>query len=294
VLAVHYRDNPWFPDVLQSDMDYDQTRDPQKHAHIWLGAYQERSEAAVFTRWQIMPFDAPHNAMVRFGCDWGYAKDPTVLVRCFIGRWQGQPGTSAVIADPKGDCLFVDHEAWQIGCEIDDLPALFAGSDVRHPPRWQNRARHTGLPGATKWQITADCSRPETISYLTKRGFRMEAAAKGANSVEEGITFLQNYDIYVHPRCRRTADELLNYRWKVDRQTGAILSQPEDANNHLIDALRYGLEGVRRARSVTSAFGSAGRREMVRFFERYEFGLSADEQLERDLRSPLLRRGLPY
>lgn len=111
LLEVHWCDNPWFPVVLKRDMDYDRLRDPEKHAHVWRGGYVLRSEAQVFRNWSALPFDAPADALLRFGADWGFSRDPTVLVRCFIGRWSGEPGASEVIADQKGPCLFVDFEA---------------------------------------------------------------------------------------------------------------------------------------------------------------------------------------
>ena len=37
----------------------------------------------------------------------------------------------------------------------------------------------------------------------------------------------------------RPEDELEQYKWKTDRITGASLNEPEDKNNHAIDAIRY-------------------------------------------------------
>jgi phage terminase large subunit len=75
------------------------------------------------------------------------------------------------------------------------------------------------------------------------------AAVKGPKSVEEGIEFLKNYDIVVHPRCVHTIDELTLYSYKTDALTGKILPILEDKKNHVIDALRYACEGVRRAQT---------------------------------------------
>jgi phage terminase large subunit len=241
-------------------MDYDLVRDPDKHAHVWEGRYVLRSEAKVFHNWSVAPFSTPDDAVVRLGADWGYSRDPTVLIRCFIGRWAGAPGISNVIPDPSGDCLFVDHEAYMVGCEIDDTPALFAGTDSRMPPRWPNPNCYVGVPGAQRSEITADSARPETIAYMKSRGFRLAPAVKGKGSVEDGISFLKSFDIWVHPRCRHAIAELTHYSWKVDPFTGAILSQLADANNHVIDALRYALEGVRRAGTGKTIFRSAGTR----------------------------------
>jgi phage terminase large subunit len=101
VLEVQWRDNPWFPEVLRRDKDYDRLRDPEKHSHVWEGGYVLRSEAQVFRNWSALPFEAPEGALFRFGADWGFSRDPTVLIRCFIGSWAGEPGTSAVVAIRK-------------------------------------------------------------------------------------------------------------------------------------------------------------------------------------------------
>ena len=86
---------------------------------------------------------------------------------------------------------------------------------------------------------------------MQKHGFpKMNTATKGAGSVEEGIAFLQSFDIVVHPRCVHTIDELTMYSYKSDPMTGDILPILEDKNNHVIDALRYACEGVRKARPL--------------------------------------------
>lgn len=263
VVEVHWHDNPWFPAVLKRDMEYDRLRDPEKHAHVWRGAYVVRSEAQVFRNWRALPFEAPADALFRFGADWGFSQDPTVLVRCFIGRWSGEPGSSEVVADQKGSCLFIDYEVYAIGCPIDATPALFAGTDTRRPARWDNHHARRGIEGASTAKITADSARPETIDYLERRGFQIVPAVKGPGSVEDGINFLRSYDIVVHPRCHHLIDELIHYCWAVDRQTGEILPKLADAHNHVIDALRYALEGARKASSGRFTSLSAGRRESL-------------------------------
>ena len=215
VVQANYRDNPWFPEVLQVEAEYDQRRDPEKFAHVWLGEYQRNSEARVFKNWKIEEFERPPGTIFRLGADWGFSVDPSVMVRCSI----------------DGNRLYVDHEAYRIGCEIVNLPELFMS-----------------IPEAEKWPSTADSARPETISHMNKHGFpKMTAAIKGAKSLEEGVAFLQSFDIVVHPRCQHTIDELTLYRYKQDPLTGKVLPILEDKNNHCIDALRYACEGARRA-----------------------------------------------
>lgn len=221
VVEVNFRDNPWFPDVLRQEMEYDRDRDPDKYAHVWLGGFARNSETRVFKNWVIDDFEAPPGAIHRLGADWGFAVDPTVLVRShMIGRK-----------------LFIDYEAYQVGCEITDTPALFMT-----------------IPEAERWPMTADSARPETISHMRSHGFpKIYSAVKGPKSVEEGVEWLKSCDIIVHPRCQHVIDELTMYSFKTDPTTGRVLSELDDKHNHVIDALRYANEGVRRAAKVSTS-----------------------------------------
>lgn len=218
-ICIHttYEDNTRFPDVLRKDMERDKRRDPDKYAHIWLGHFKKRTGERVFRNWTVRDFETPENVRFYFGADWGFANDPTVLIRCWI--------------DEKQRILYVDYEVVKVGCEIDDTPTLFEE-----------------VPESKKWPIVADNARPETISYMQRNGYpRMIAAKKGANSVEDGVEFLKSYDIVVHPRCKTTIDELSTYSYEVDKKTQQILPVLADKDNHVIDSLRYALENARRA-----------------------------------------------
>ena len=74
----------------------------------------------------------------------------------------------------------------------------------------------------------------------------MISATKGPNSVKEGVIFLQNYDIVVHPRCTHTIDELTDYSYVVDPKTEQVTPNLADKKNHVIDPLRYATEGLRQ------------------------------------------------
>ncbi|MCP3709737.1 PBSX family phage terminase large subunit [Paraburkholderia sp. CNPSo 3274] len=229
VIEANFADNPKFPDVLRSEMEYDKRRDPDKYVHIWLGGYQQSSEARVFRNWRIEEFERPAGTIFRLGADWGFSVDPSVLVRCSM----------------EGNALYIDHEAYQVGCEIVNLPELFMS-----------------VPEAEKWPITADSARPETISHMQKHGFpKIVPAVKGAKSLEEGVEFLKSFDIVVHPRCQHTIDELSLYRYKTDPMTDKVVPILDDKDNHVIDALRYACEGARRAvkRVVTPKAKPVGR-----------------------------------
>lgn len=218
VQRVNYTDNPWFPDVLQAEMEYDRKRDRDRFMHVWEGEYASSTEARVFKNWEVQEFEAPMDAVHRFGADWGFAIDPTVLIRCHI----------------IGRKLYIDYEAHMVGCEITDTPTLF----------------HT-IPESEKWPIVADSARPETISYMRKNGFpKIMPAIKGSKSVEDGIEWLKSFDIIVHPRCKHTIEELRLYSYKTDPMTNQVIPILADKDNHLMDALRYACESARRTGAV--------------------------------------------
>jgi phage terminase large subunit len=169
----------------------------------------------VFKNWRVEAFESPANVEYRLGADFGFSIDPSCSTRCWI----------------DGTQIFVDYETWGVGVEIVSLPALFMS-----------------IPDAEKYWMTADSSRPETISHLRNNGFpRIQSAIKGPRSVEEGVEFLKSYDLVIHPRCQHLIDELTHYSYKVDSLTGQVTSVLEDKDNHMIDALRYAVEGARRA-----------------------------------------------
>lgn len=223
VKKLYYTDNPWFPEELRRDMERDKRRDPEKYAHVWLGEYQRLSEARVFRNWRIgepNEFDASQADRFYFGADWGFSVDPSVLVRCYI----------------VGRTLYVDREACQVGCEIDYLPALFDKIEGGQ---------------ARKWPITADGSRSDVVSYMRRHGYeKIKPARKGPGSLEDGVEFLKNFDIVVHPACTNAIDELTRYAYKVDPKTTEVLPVLEDKHNHVIDALRYAVEALRRSQPV--------------------------------------------
>lgn len=216
VQKVLYRDNPWFPKVLNDERVHLREIDPELYRHIWMGEPRTVSDAQIFKgRYIVQEFQTPEEARFFHGADWGFANDPTVLVRCFI----------------QGNVLYIDREAYGAGVELDETPQLFDSIDT-----------------SRTWPIKADSARPETISYMSRHGFRVSAAKKWQGSVEDGIAVLKSFEkIIVHPRCRHTAEEFYKYSYKVDKNNGDILPVIVDANNHCIDAIRYSLDGYIRA-----------------------------------------------
>lgn len=210
VQLVNYFDNPWFPDVLKKEMEYCKETDFGKYEHVWLGKTVIATEAQVYSgKFELKEFETPSNAIFFYGADWGFANDPTAVVRCFI----------------KEQCLYIDYESGGVGVEIDELPQLF-----------------NKIPEIKKWEIRADNSRPETISYMKRQNYKIKSCPKWKGSVEDGIEYIRSFRrIYIHPRCKRTYEEFKFYSYKQDKNTGDILPIVLDKDNHYCDALRYAL-----------------------------------------------------
>lgn len=223
IVELNYNDNPFFPDVLEQERLNDLARlDYASYAWIWEGAYLENSDKQVLNgKYIIEEFDDglyKKAERLLFGADFGYANDPNTLIRSFI----------------LNDCLYIEYEAYGVHVELNEIPSFY-----------------DSVPESRKWAIKGDCSRPETISYIKREGFKISAAKKWQGSVEDGISHLRGFKkIIIHPRCKHTAEEARLYSYKTDRVTEEVLPIIEDKNNHCWDAIRYGLDGYIKQSNV--------------------------------------------
>lgn len=227
VVRANWQDNPWLPDEMRGEIEHDQRGDPETYAHVWLGEYNTRSDAQVFSgRYRVDEFtpgpgwDGPY-----YGADWGFAVDPTVLVKCWIA--------------PDGR-VAIEKESGKVGLDIDKTGDLWAKE----------------IPEARSQTIRSDSARPETISYLQRHGWpRVTGVDKWKGSVEDGVDWLRAKGLLIHPQCERAAREARLYRYKTNKG-GDVIAQIEDANNHVMDAVRYALSPLIQAK------GRVGRMEV--------------------------------
>jgi phage terminase large subunit len=214
VKKVSYLNNPDCPQTLIEEAEYLRRIDYEAYAHIYLGEVRAHSDAQVFKgKYRVEHFDVDETFGYPLqGSDWGFDPDPTALVRVYI----------------KGKTLYIRYEAYKVGCEIDDLPALFEQ-----------------IPDAKKWRIQPDSSRPELISYLHRNKFNINRDAgklKWPGCVEDRIDYMRNFEqIIIHPDCKHTAEEFRLYSRKIDKRTGDIMPILEDKHNHCIDAIGYAI-----------------------------------------------------
>ncbi len=223
---VGWRDNPYRSTEMEELRLYQQEHDPENYDWVWEGQYRKYSAAAIFgSRVSVEEFEAPDGVRLFYGVDWGFANDPTVMIRCFV----------------LDEVLYIEYEAYGHHVELDDLPEHF-----------------DQVPGCRKWPIKADAARPETISHMAAKRFAITAAKKWKGSVEDGITHLKGFKrIVIHKRCTNMQQEARLYSYKTDpRQVDAdgnpvVLPKIVDKWNHGWDAVRYALDGyIKRKVSI--------------------------------------------
>lgn len=194
---------------------------PRRYSIEGLGEWGI-AEGLVYENWQEMDFDYEHmkwekdkydNPVYRdlAGLDFGYTNDPTAFI--------------ALLVDEKSRRIFIYDEVYKTHMKNQDI---------------YDTLRYKGFANA---RICADSEDPKTIDELKDKGLnRIFGAKKGPGSVNAGIQKLQDYKIFVHPRCVNTIVELSNYIWAPDKDTGKPTNNPMDEYNHLMDALRYATE----------------------------------------------------
>lgn len=219
---VNFTQNPFCPQELINEANRHLRVNPDTYGHVWLGEFNTKSEAQVLNgKWRVDEFapqsdwDGPYQ-----GLDFGFAQDPTAAVRCWVFN----------------DRLYIEYESGRIGLEL-DRTSQFIKSEI---PRFD------------KFATRADSARPESISYLRRKGLpRIESVKKWPGSVEDGIQHMRSYEeIIIHPRCKKTIEEARLYSYKTDKKSGDILDAVIDAHNHYIDAVRYALAPLIRQQTI--------------------------------------------
>ena len=191
-------------------------RNPRRYAVAGLGGWGI-VDGLVYENWKEEAFDHTSaafqkehpNLISAFGLDFGYTNDPSTL---FCG-----------LLDLKNKQLFVFDEMYEKGLSNKRI------------------AENIKAMGYGKERITADSAEPKSIDELKSLGIHAKGAMKGKDSIKNGIQWIQDLEIIIHPRCVNFITEISNYTWDTDK-FGTKLNVPIDDFNHLMDAMRYALE----------------------------------------------------
>ena len=217
--TTNYMCNEWLDDSDKKLFEDMKKNNPRRYQVAGLGNWGI-VEGLVYENWRELEFDwreilnKRRKAKAVFGLDFGYTNDPAAF---FCG-----------ILDQEQKEIYVFDEIYQ--------------------KRLQNTAIYRNIEklGFKKEIIVADSEEPKSIEHLRSLGLtRIKASKKGKDSINAGIQFIQDFKIFIHPRCVNFLTEISNYAWDKDK-FGKAVNKPIDDFNHLMDAMRYALEDYMR------------------------------------------------
>ena len=212
-LTTNYKCNEWLDEADLKVFETMKKNNPRRYQVAGLGNWGV-VDGLVYENWKEQDFNIDDiknkDTISVFGLDFGYTNDETAL---FCG-----------ILDLKAKKLWVFDEMYKKGLSNKDI--------------YNNVVKM----GFVKEQIIADSAEPKSIDELKYYGIRrIQGAKKGKDSINNGIQWIQDLEIIIHPRCVNFLTEISNYQWDTDK-FGNKINKPIDCFNHLMDAMRYALE----------------------------------------------------
>lgn len=221
-LTTNYMCNEWLDKADLKLFEEMKVNNPRRYQVAGLGDWGI-TDGLVYENWEEHIFTVDEVRELKgietvFGLDFGYTNDPTALFCGFV--------------DISGKNIYVFDEMYQMGMSNEKI------------------AEEIKAMGFAKEKIIADSAEPKSIDRLRELGIRhIRAARKGRDSINNGIDYIQGFKILIHPKCENFIKEIGNYTWDKDK-SGICINKPIDDFNHLMDAMRYALEGY----SVGSTF----------------------------------------
>lgn len=200
-----YLDNPFLPEEQVKEIERLEYEDPNYWKIYGLGE-RGMSGTTIFFNWEIFKGSEWPVGEKFYGNDFGF-NDPNAVVEItFIDQ-----------------NIYVKELLYKSQMTTSDLIDFYKENQIN--------------PNA---EIFGDNSRPDTIAEVYDAGFNMQPCKKGPGSIKTGIDWLKRHKIFIHPESVNLLKEIKSYKWKVDKNE-KVLDEPVDANNHLIDALRYAM-----------------------------------------------------
>lgn len=224
VLHIHttYFDNlDHLSDEFLKEVRQMKENNPEKYAHTVIGRWADVAEGAVFKKWGIVDEFPEECKKIGIGLDFGFTNDPTAAIRCGV-------------IDNR---LYLD--------EIDYRTGLLSSDIIKSVRPW-------GL------KVIADSADPRTIQEIHNGGVRIYAVQKGAGSIVAGIDKMKEYEMFITRRSYNLQREWRNYVWAKDKD-GNYINEPEDHDNHGVDAARYWVLGellgkIQKPKDLTGIF----------------------------------------
>ena len=216
-LTTNYLCNEWLDAADLLVFETMKKNNPRRYRVAGLGDWGI-VDGLIFENWEERAFSVEEIRRVpgiksAFGLDFGYTNDPAAL---FCG-----------LVDKATKTIWVFDEIYKTGMSNENI------------------ADAVKRAGYAKERIRADCAEPKSIDRLYTLGLiHIRESRKGRDSVNNGIDYLQDYHIIIHPKCVNFITEISNYTWDTDTKTGKRLNIPIDDFNHLMDAMRYAVEDI--------------------------------------------------
>jgi len=217
-LILTYKDNEALSSREIENIEAHKPKNNEEPSNWWTvyGLGQIGSlEGNVYSGWVETDVDeiTTGGKLVRYGLDFGFSNDESALVAVY---------------DMGDNKLGIIQKMFEKGILNSQYAQKFKMAEID--------------PNVL---IVADSARPEAIAEIKSNGYRIIGADKNAGSVLRGIERVSEKQI-----CYAGADlkrEYLAYAWRKKR-SGEILDEPEDGNDHLLDALRYAVDDLSKKR----------------------------------------------
>lgn len=222
-LTTNYLCNEWLDNADKKVFETMKLNNPRRYRVAGLGEWGI-VEGLVFENWEEEEFSLEDLKKIvgiksAFGLDFGYTNDPSAL-------WCG-------MIDLTKKRIYVFDEMYQMGMSNEAI---------------YNKIQSMGY---AKEKITADCAEPKSIDRLCELGLsNVKRSRKGNDSVNNGVDFISDFKIIIHPQCVNFITEISNYTWATDK-FGKKLNSPIGDFNHLMDAMRYALESINKGKTFS-------------------------------------------
>lgn len=216
-IILTYKDNEALAPTIREYIESKKPKKGEAPSNWWIvyGLGQVGSlEGNIYSGWRkATETDYEHARLIRYGLDFGFSNDETGLV---------------AIYQTEKDEIIIKEILFERG---------ILGS------QYGDKLRNANVDANTL--IVADSARPEIIAEIKAQGFRCVGADKNAGSVIRGIDRVKQHAVIYDGE--NLEKEYLTYQWRKKR-TGEVLDEPQDGNDHLMDALRYAIDDLNRQR----------------------------------------------
>lgn len=217
-ITTNYMINEWLDNADKKMFEDMKKNNPRRYQVAGLGEWGV-TNGLVYENFFEMDFDVEEikkrkNIVSIFGLDFGYTNDPTALF-----------------------CGLVDI----------DIKEIYVFDELYKKALTNFKIyQEVFNMGYIKEVIVADSAEPKSIEELRELGInKIRAAKKGKDSLNNGIQYIQDFKIIIHPKCKNFLNEICNYTWSKD-EMGKSINRPIDKYNHLLDAMRYAIQSINK------------------------------------------------